>query len=128
LKKFNILLELIVANIATIHPELLPKRQLYIPITEWQQARMTQTFLNYWRNNMKTLTTTAIILSLALSGSAFAEFEGHLDTQWINSIGTSQSQTMTSQPEVGSSSYNSGIDFSKSVLREVEKLIQVNEQ
>jgi hypothetical protein len=89
---------------------------------------MTQTFLNYWRNNMKTLTTTAIILSLALSGSAFAEFEGHLDTQWINSIGTSQSQTMTSQPEVGSSSYNSGIDFSKSVLREVEKLIQVNEQ
>ena len=118
------MLELIVANIATIHPELLPKRQLYIPITEWQQARMTQTFLNYWRNNMKTLTTTAIILSLALSGSAYAasSYQSGNNSFWAENtqllerasnpndssdFSSSYNRSIGSQPEVGSTTGNS---------------------
>ena len=77
----------------------------------------------------KLLTIAAVLI---FSTSAFAEFEGHLDMEWLNSIGSSNSQSLVSnstasQPEIGSTSSSSEIDYSHSVLREVEDLSRVNE-
>jgi len=83
-----------------------------------------QTFLNYWRNNMKTLTTTAIILSLALSGSAYAasSYQSGNNSFWAKNtqllerasnpndssdFSSSYNRSIGSQPEVGSTTGNS---------------------
>ncbi|MCK5663609.1 MAG: hypothetical protein KAI17_08985, partial [Thiotrichaceae bacterium] len=109
--------EIIVSVIATIHAELLLFRQLYIPITEKKHSgKVVQghtvnntkgcyvtNFINHWRNNMKTLTCTVVLLSFALSaGSAYATKPA--DTQHYNDFypESHNAGRLGSQPEVGS--------------------------
>ncbi len=80
---------------------------------------------------MKTLTTTAIILSLALSGSAFAELGDSLDLNWLKNIKVYDSKISSrraSQPEIGTSSSINEVEFTNDVIREVEKHIINNDQ
>ncbi len=80
---------------------------------------------------MKTLTTTAIILSLALSGSAFAELGDSLDLNWLKNIKVYDSKISSrraSQPEIGTSSSINEVEFTNDIIWEVEKHIINNDQ